>query len=269
MNFSKWPVVRLFAAAKEKQQLQLKMSKQQAEFSAERTVLVDEITRLKHMAGVHQKLFTNLGMYKNTFTMVQSSLSHLLDRATCNTKYAVVAEIETVKIAHLMFKMEIYGRFLRSTNPMCAVNQSCQPDPLPSFTATEFGQWYYGEGQKLADQQIFRSIDETYRRLHVCAEAALDMFHDGEYLEGVDKVTDMEHASSEIITSLESLAISLMEKANDESQSKSPAASVPEPGLQSEVMLQPTSIESEIISYQNNKACPSCPWCKGEPRPTN
>ena len=99
MSFSKWPIFRLFAARKEKQQLEVTLRRKEAEFSVERGVLIDEISRLKHMVGVHQKLFNNLGVFKNTFTMVQSSLEHLLDKAT-NAKYAIVAEIEAVKVVH-------------------------------------------------------------------------------------------------------------------------------------------------------------------------
>ena len=218
MSFSKWPIFRLFAARKEKQQLEVTLRRKEAEFSVERGVLIDEISRLKHMVGVHQKLFNNLGVFKNTFTMVQSSLEHLLDKATCNTKYAIVAEIEAVKVAHLMFKLDVYGRFMHSTNPCQAEDRFCSApkQPLASYSESEFGKWYYGEGQKLASNLMFKTIDVAYRRLHICAEAAIDLFAEGLYLEGVDKVTDMEQASIEIQTSLESLAVALMETAQAE-----------------------------------------------------
>ena len=229
MNFPDW-LVNPFRIVARNRELQATLSRTRAYAEQERRVLIDEIERRKHMTGVQQKLFAGLDVFHNMLSMVQESLARLLDSATQNTKYATVAEIEAVKVAHLLFKMNVFNCFIQSTNPCKPGDSTCTTRvllPLPSYKESEFGLWYYGTGQKLANHEIFRLIETPLINMHIFAEEAIDLFNEAQYLQGVDKVTEMEQASMEILESLESLAVSLLEVARHETASDQQSTTAP------------------------------------------
>lgn len=198
-----------------KQDVIARYERERRVWESERVILVDEIERYKHMTGVQQKLFNNIRVFRTTFMMVKKSTVHLLGQATKDTRFALVAEIEAIKIAHLMFVMEIYERFSQMANPDCVFSCTCGVDsPLPSYLDTEFGKWYYGEGRKLDSHEAYRAVDALYKRFHTCAAEAIELFESRDYLDGVDKVNQLDQTSTSILNSLETLAVTLMENAN-------------------------------------------------------
>lgn len=214
----KLPIPDFFKTRRENTDLKAKMRRLQNDFGVERTVLIDAITQHKHVIGVQSKLFSGMDQFGRSLPMLQSSLSHLMNHAIRNPKYALVAELEMVKVEHLVFRMSVYRAFLAITH-VCNVGENCepaQPEAIASYSESMFGKWYYTAQPRLNMYTDFQAIDAPHRRMHLFAAEALELFAERQYLEGVDKVTIMEQSSIEVMTSLNALATRLMEVAQNE-----------------------------------------------------
>ncbi len=170
-------------------------------FDLERDVLVQEIARGKHMVSVYQKLFSNLDLFNRSFTIVQLSLQSMTDTVV-HEKYASIANIEMLKIEHLMFKLEVYRLFVHIDR-----HQIQEIEPIIQYTECAIGRWYYGDGYtKFKDYIEFLSIEEPHRLMHVYAAEALELFISKNYLEGIDRITKMETESIHVLSYLDALS---------------------------------------------------------------
>ncbi len=108
--------------------------------------------------------------------------------------------VETVKKDHLVFKMEIYRVFMGISEK--------DADDFSSHANCRLGKWYYeGDGQacfsKLAG---YAAVEPPHKRVHAHGQAAVRAYRGGEFTVGLTEVGEMEAASMEVLSRLESMA---------------------------------------------------------------
>jgi len=80
-------------------------------------------------------------------------------------KKMIITQLRKAKTAHIRWRS--YAQALVSGVPM-------DENKVPViYTDCDFGRWYYGEGQALADLAGYRAIDDPHERLH---QVYLDIF---------------------------------------------------------------------------------------------
>ncbi len=118
------------------------------------------------------------------------------------TASALRTFVEVAKVDHLIYKAEIYKVFM-------GLSEKAASD-FSSHTACRLGKWYYeGDGKTLfAGYSGYREIEAPHKVVHASGMAAVERFRAGNILEGLEYVTAMENASSQVLQELERLASS-------------------------------------------------------------
>jgi hypothetical protein len=109
--------------------------------------------------------------------------------------------IETAKEDHLVFKMEIYRVFLGISDKGA--------DDFASHTACRLGKWYYeGDGKTcFAKLPGYTAVEPPHMRVHSNGQAAVRAFRTGELTQGLAALGEMEKASMEVLSHLETMAV--------------------------------------------------------------
>jgi regulator of replication initiation timing len=108
--------------------------------------------------------------------------------------------VETAKVDHLVFKMEIYKVFLGLSNK----NET----EFASHTHCRLGKWYYeGDGKSCFSRLPgYQAIETPHVAVHQHGVNAVRHFHAGELNAGLDELGKMEAASLRVLRNLETMA---------------------------------------------------------------
>ncbi|MEW5787093.1 MAG: CZB domain-containing protein [Pseudomonadota bacterium] len=108
--------------------------------------------------------------------------------------------VETAKIDHLVFKLEIYKVFMGLSDK--------GPDDFASHTHCRLGRWYYeGDGQRcFAGLRGFRELEPPHTAVHRHGQEAVRLCRSGDMEHALPALAAMEKASMDVIRHLESLA---------------------------------------------------------------
>jgi len=120
--------------------------------------------------------------------------------------------IETVKLDHVLFKMNVYRTIFgveHNTAEDFASHQECR-----------LGKWYFeGEGQKLSHLETFKSLDRPHMRVHEAGKNAVMAHFSGDHHGSIAALSDMEDASNVVLDILD-LLIPEFQKIMSESNRK-------------------------------------------------
>ncbi|MDP2430518.1 MAG: methyl-accepting chemotaxis protein [Pseudomonadota bacterium] len=108
--------------------------------------------------------------------------------------------VETAKVDHLVFKMDIYKVFLGLSNR--------REDEFAGHTHCRLGKWYYeGDGKSCFSKLPgYQAIEPPHVAVHRHGENAVRLFHAGEMNAGLEELGKMEAASLLVLRNLEVMA---------------------------------------------------------------
>lgn len=108
--------------------------------------------------------------------------------------------IETVKMDHIMFKMEVY-RHVFGLGENSAADFSGHHD-------CRLGQWYYGTGSsKLQHLPAYKALEEPHRLVHQRATEALEAHHDQRGMDCLTLLYEMEAEAEKVLRLLDDLRV--------------------------------------------------------------
>jgi ABC-type transporter Mla subunit MlaD len=110
--------------------------------------------------------------------------------------------VETAKVDHLVFKLEIYKVFL-------GLSDKSEGD-FASHTGCRLGKWYYeGDGRGCyAQLPGYQAVEPPHIDVHKFGVAAVRLFRSGALAEGLEQLGKMETASRGVLKNLETMASS-------------------------------------------------------------
>jgi hypothetical protein len=108
--------------------------------------------------------------------------------------------VEVAKIDHLVFKLEVFLVFMKTS--------SKTPNDFADHTGCRLGKWYYtGEGQACYSRLPgYRDMEAPHQRFHSSALAGLRFFLEGDYDAAFAAIDEMETTSMSVIACLEKIA---------------------------------------------------------------
>ena len=108
--------------------------------------------------------------------------------------------VETAKVDHLVFKMEIYKVFLGLSDKT--------HEEFASHTSCRLGKWYYeGDGKSCFSRLPgYQGIESPHIAVHQHGVDAVRHFHDGKQQAGLAELGKMEAASAQVLRNLEVMA---------------------------------------------------------------
>jgi len=127
---------------------------------------------------------------------VSEKLQHVIKASALRTF------VEVAKVDHLIYKAEIYKVFMGLSEKNAA--------DFSSHTACRLGKWYYeGDGKELfAGYAGYKGIEAPHKAVHASGKDAVERYRSGDFLAGLNCVTEMENASRQVLEELEKLASS-------------------------------------------------------------
>jgi hypothetical protein len=110
--------------------------------------------------------------------------------------------VETAKIDHLVYKMEVYKVLL-------GVSGLGERD-FASHQGCRLGKWYYeGDGKECFSQLPgYRALENPHIEVHRYGVEAVRLFHAGDHEQSIRELGMMEAASTDVIRNLELMAAS-------------------------------------------------------------
>ncbi len=119
--------------------------------------------------------------------------------------------IETVKLDHVLFKMEVY-RTIFGLN-------SKTVDDYADHHNCRLGKWYFeGDGQRMAHLNKFKELDRPHAKVHEMGKLAVAAYIEGDHDAGIAALSDMEKASTEVLALLQDLVPEYQDIMLDHSQ---------------------------------------------------
>ena len=118
--------------------------------------------------------------------------------------------VELAKLDHLVFKFRVYRALLGQLE--------LAPSGLASHQACRLGKWYYeGEGQRrFSHLHGYRGLERPHRLVHESAAQAVALSGQGGDADAIlECVETMEHASLEVLGTLEKMAVSGVSEPGD------------------------------------------------------
>jgi hypothetical protein len=108
--------------------------------------------------------------------------------------------VETAKVDHLVYKMEVYKVFLGLSDK--------QEGDFASHTACRLGKWYYeGDGRNCFSRLPgYKEVESPHMAVHGHGVQALRHFRAGEHAAGLEELGRMEAASLLVLRNLETMA---------------------------------------------------------------
>ncbi|WP_404396447.1 methyl-accepting chemotaxis protein [Pseudoalteromonas phenolica] len=107
--------------------------------------------------------------------------------------------VQTVKLDHVVWKSDVYNHLIgHNSQPISAFadHMSCR-----------LGNWMTSEGQqKFGDLSSFKRLDNPHKQVHASGVEAMKLFAQGNKQGCIQKLNQMEQASSEVMSLLDELA---------------------------------------------------------------
>ncbi len=122
------------------------------------------------------------------------------------------AFIETVKLDHLMYKVDVYQRIFGMTHK-----------PIEDFTShhhCRLGKWYYeGKGRELGHLDVFRQLEPPHEMVHSAGIRALQAKDEGRHEDCIEALHQMELSSIEVLRLLDLIAAAYKELIHSQTES--------------------------------------------------
>lgn len=181
------------------------LAQRSAEASNEISVLIEQVNNqmadvVSGISGVGQKsdeITTSTSSIEGTANRIVSLSQHMYAVITNSTADSF---IQTVKMDHVVWKLEVYQVMLGMSNKSV--------EDFSDHTMCRLGKWYYqGEGStKYSGFDAFKKIESPHASVHANGLAALLAYAEGNSEEAVKKLALMENASFKVVDLLSSLS---------------------------------------------------------------
>jgi archaellum component FlaC len=153
----------------------------------------------QHFSGIAD----SMGMMDNSVHTVRNvidevvvlanNMINVISRSTANSF------IDTVKLDHVLFKIEVYRRLFGLTSKAV--------DDFADHKSCRLGKWYYeGEGLQLKDYNEYKKLEKPHERVHSYGRKALELFMKGDHDGSIEALNTMENASRDVLILLEHMA---------------------------------------------------------------
>jgi methyl-accepting chemotaxis protein len=181
------------------------LAQRSAEASNEISVLIEQVNNqmadvVNGISGVGQKsneIKTSTSSIAETANQIVKLSQHMY---TVITNSSADSFIQTVKMDHVVWKLEVYQVMLGMSNKSL--------EDFADHTMCRLGKWYYeGEGNtKYSGFDAFKKIENPHAEVHKNGLLALQAHVEGNSKEAVQKLTLMESASFKVVDLLSSLS---------------------------------------------------------------
>lgn len=181
------------------------LAQRSAEASNEISRLIEQVNNqmtdvINGISGVGQKseeITTSTSSIEGTANKIVNLSQHMYSVITDSTADSF---IQTVKMDHVVWKLEVYQVMLGMSNKSA--------NDFADHTMCRLGKWYYqGEGStKYSGYDAFKKIESPHADVHKNGLAALLAHKEGNTEEAVKKLTLMENASVKVVNLLSSLS---------------------------------------------------------------
>jgi len=110
------------------------------------------------------------------------------------------AFIETVKLDHIMYKIDVYQRIFGMGDKTIA--------SFADHHQCRLGKWYYeGKGLELKSLDNYRRLEQPHKNVHQSGVKAMKAKNEKRHVDCIADLHDMELASREVIDLMDQLAI--------------------------------------------------------------
>jgi uncharacterized coiled-coil DUF342 family protein len=177
--------------------------------TAEATKQIKELVNtIKELSGTTQSSFDKIvesSEEMNTSVhAVGTVLDEVVDLSDNMTRVIFTSStnafIETVKLDHIMYKIDVYQRIFGmgdKTLESFADHHQCR-----------LGKWYYeGKGQELSSLDNYHRLEQPHKRVHQSGIKAMTAKNENRHYDCIVHLHDMELASREVIDLMDELAI--------------------------------------------------------------
>lgn len=182
-----------------------KLAERTAKATNEISIIVNAIqgeteqaqVQMQGLAQKSQQFGNEVGGVMNSMKQVLE-LSHLMEGTI--SAAALRSFVEVAKIDHILYKFEIYKVFMGISDR--------RADSFTSHTECRLGKWYFqGEGKECFSRlDGYAAIAAPHQAFHQHGQDAVNAFHAGDPLHGMDFVKKLESASMEVLSGLERIA---------------------------------------------------------------
>lgn len=190
------------------------LAQRAAESSGEIKTLVNSIENNANDTGeAFSKMVSNIDNMDQQADTINTVISEVVSLSTSMsdiiTGSTAGSFIELIKMDHVMYKLDVYKVFL-------GVSIIGEND-LKAHDECRLGHWYYeGEGRQLmADESVFKKIEEPHKAVHQLAKKALNLHMSGEIDDALQALSEMENSSLSLMVLLDDLHLIYTDKLNN------------------------------------------------------
>lgn len=134
----------------------------------------------------------------NIESMIRDVMAMSDHMTTTIVNHTAQSFLETTKLDHLMYKLDVYKVFLGVSDKSA--------DDFANHTVCRLGKWYYeGEGKQLASSSAFRALENPHREVHANGQKALQALQAGDLDRALQALSAMENASLAVLVHLDEL----------------------------------------------------------------
>ncbi|WP_140602619.1 methyl-accepting chemotaxis protein [Litorilituus lipolyticus] len=181
------------------------LAQRSAEASNEISNLIDQVNQqmtdvidgIHHVGNKSQEISDSTASIEETANKIVNMSQNMYGVITNSTSDAF---IQTVKMDHVVWKLEVYQVMLGQSDKSI--------EDFADHTMCRLGKWYYqGEGaNKYASMTAFKQIDKPHAEVHQYGLDALKAFSAGDNKHTVQSLAKMENASFKVVDLLTSLS---------------------------------------------------------------
>jgi methyl-accepting chemotaxis protein len=174
------------------------LAQRSAEASNEISNLIEQVNQqMEQVIDGIQDVGEKSTEINESTTAIEATANNIVNLS--NNMYTVItnstadAFLQTVKMDHVVWKLEVYQAMLGMTDKTA--------DDFANHTDCRLGQWYFrGEGaEKYATHGAFKQLDEPHAHVHNYGLNALKSVKNGDMAQAVKELAGMENASIEVI----------------------------------------------------------------------
>lgn len=181
------------------------LAQRSAEASNEISNLIEQVNQQMEqvIGGIHQvgeksnEINDSTSTIENTAENIVSVSQQMYSVITNSTADAF---IQTVKMDHVVWKLEVYQVILGMSDKTS--------DDFADHHNCRLGKWYFsGEGsEKYSNYNAFKRLDAPHAEVHSYGLSALKAMNTGDLKNAVQDLSQMENASTDVINILSSLS---------------------------------------------------------------
>ena len=177
------------------------LAQRSADATSEISSLIDDVNKkVTEVITMIQQVRDQTAVINGNSTAIETSTKNVVDFS--RDMYSIITEssqsafIQTVKMDHLVWKMDVYQSLLGMTNQSIA--------DFSDSTSCRLGKWYYeGEGrEKYSANEAFKRLEAPHKRVHDHGVRALGKSLETEAESIIEDLTAMEKASEEVMQCL-------------------------------------------------------------------